>query len=89
MTSAGSSIWTQECLRAEAFEPGGSHAHDLLREWAPHHALARAWTQEPRGHAAEHEVQRLRRLVTTAVRYLREAGEDSKAAKIERGLHGQ
>ncbi|MEU5852254.1 hypothetical protein [Saccharopolyspora shandongensis] len=79
----------EERLRAEGFEPGGSHAHDLLREWAPHHALARAWTQEPRGHAAEREVERLRRLVTAAVRYLREAGEDNRAAKIERGLRGR
>jgi hypothetical protein len=79
----------EERLKAEGFEPGGSHAHGLLREWAPSHALARAWSQVPRGHAAEQEIERLRRLVVTAVRYLRESGEDGKAAKIERGLHGQ
>lgn len=79
----------EERLRAEDFESGGSHNHDLLREWAPSHALARAWSQEPRGSAAEKEVKRLRALVSTAVRYLREAGEDGKAGRIERGLHGR
>lgn len=79
----------EERLKAEGFEPGRSHNHDLLREWAPHHALARAWTQEPRGHAAEKEIERLRRLVDTAIRYLREAGEEGKAARLERGLKGQ
>lgn len=79
----------EERLKAEGFEPGGRSKHDLLREWAPSHALARAWSQEPRGAAAEQEVERLRALVSTAVRYLREAGEDSKAGRIERGLHGR
>lgn len=78
----------EERLKAEGFEPGGSHNHDLLLEWAPSHALTRAWSQEPRGAAAEKEVERLRALVATAVRYLREAGEDGKASRIERGLHG-
>ncbi|GAB3556255.1 hypothetical protein [Spelaeicoccus albus] len=80
--------WEEE-LKAEGFEPGGRHSHDLLRKWAPSHALVRAWSQVPRGVAAEMEIERLRALVSTAVRYLYEAGEDSKAGRIERGLHGR
>jgi len=80
--------WEEE-LKAEGFEPGGRHKHELLRKWAPSHALVRSWSQEPRGAAAEKEVERLRGLVYTSVRYLREAGEDRKAGRIERGLHGR
>ncbi|MFC0674525.1 hypothetical protein [Brachybacterium hainanense] len=79
----------EDSLKAEGFEPGNRHEHDLLREWAPSFALARAWGQQPRGYAAEREIERLRELVSTAVRYLREAGEAGKAGRIERGLHGQ
>lgn len=79
----------EEHLTAEGFEPGASSAHDLLREWAPSIALARAWAQVPRGHAAEKEIERLRNLVSTAARYLREAGADRRAGQIERGLHGK
>lgn len=78
----------EEELKAEGFEPGHRHTHDLLRGWAPSHAFARAWSQEPRGHAAEREIDRLRQLVSTAARYLREAGEDTNAARVERGLRG-
>lgn len=79
----------EERLRAEGFEPGGRHNHDLLREWAPRHALARSWTQRPLGQAAEEEVKRLRSLVRTAAQFLREVGAEDKARRIERGLHGQ
>lgn len=75
-------------LKAEGFTPGMSHKHDLLREWAPRHALARAWSQEPRGLAAENEATRLRRLVVTAIHELRAAGAGFQADRIERGLHG-
>jgi hypothetical protein len=80
--------WEEE-LRAEGFSPGNRHSHDLLREWAPSHALARAWSQAPQGAAAEHEVQRLRALVEEAVRSLRTRGHDSEAARIARGLRGR
>lgn len=80
--------WEEE-LKAQGFEPGGRYKHELLRKWAPSHALVRAWSQEPRGAAAEKEVERLRALVSTAVHYLRKVGEDGKADRIERGLHGR
>jgi len=79
----------EEQLKAEGFQPGRRHDHDLLRRWAPSHALARDWAQVPRGYAAEKEIQRLRGLVQAAVRDLREAEMDDKAARLERGLRGQ
>ncbi|MDE0572169.1 hypothetical protein ON058_01925 [Demequina sp. B12] len=79
----------EERLRAEGFDPGQQHAHELLREWAPSFALARSWSQEPRGFAAEHEVERLQRLVREAIGALRAAGEDHVASRIERGLRGR
>ena len=79
----------EERLKAEGFEPGYGHRHNLLRDWAPRHALARSWSQEPRGLAAEHEIERLRQLVSTAIRYLRDAGQDQNTWRIERGLRGQ
>jgi hypothetical protein len=79
----------EEHLKAEGFEPGNRHSHDLLREWAPSHALARSWSHRPHGEAAEREVQRLRGLVQTAIRHLRESGHTRDAARLERALHGQ
>jgi hypothetical protein len=78
----------EEELKAEGFEPGNRFSHDLLRKWAPSHALVRAWSQVPRGIAAENEITRLRSVVSQAVRFLRDAGEERKADQIERGLHG-
>lgn len=75
-------------LTAEGWEPGNQHAHELLRKWAPSHALARSWSQEPRGSAAEQEIERLRKLVASAVHSLRTRGHESEAIRIERGLHG-
>lgn len=69
----------EEELKAEGFEPGNRFSHDLLRKWAPSHALVRAWSQVPRGIAAENEITRLRSVVSQAVRFLRDAGEERKA----------
>lgn len=80
--------WEDE-LRATGFMPGNRHRHELLREWAPPHALARAWSQKPIAATAEREVQRLRDLVQEASRLLRARGHDSDAARIERGLNGR
>ncbi|GAB2792067.1 hypothetical protein GCM10027073_25350 [Streptomyces chlorus] len=44
---------------------------------------------EPRGAAAEREGERLRGIVSTALRYSREAGKDRRAGRIERGLNGR
>lgn len=52
-------------------------------------AVARAWSQELRGAATEKEGERLRGIVSTALRYLREAGEGHRAGRIERGLNGR
>ena len=51
--------WEQE-LRARGFEPGMRYKHDLLRNWAPSHALARSWCQQPR-RSPEREVAQRRR----------------------------
>ena len=79
----------EEQLKAEGFQPGNRYSHDLLRQWAPAHALARSWSQRPRGEAAEHEVERLQRLVREAVAALRRHGDESAASRIERGLQGR
>jgi hypothetical protein len=78
----------EERLKAEGFEPGNHHSHDLLREWAPSHALARSWSQRPRGNAAEREVQRLRGLVQAAIGRLRASGNREEAGRLERALQG-
>lgn len=52
-------------------------------------ALARAWSREPPGAAAKTEDERLRGIVSTAFLYLREAGRDRRAGRIERGLNGR
>ncbi|MFI7093211.1 hypothetical protein [Streptomyces lydicus] len=51
--------------------------------------LARAWSQELRGAAAEKECEPPCGIVSTALRYLREAGEGRRAGRIERGLNGR
>lgn len=76
-------------LKAKGFEPGSSFEHELLRQWSPGIALARSWTQRSRGYAAEKEIERLRELVHTAARYLRNAGEYEDARRIELALEGQ
>jgi hypothetical protein len=80
--------WEEE-LTAEGFQPGHRHSHDLLRAWAPAHALARAWSQRPQGEAAEREVARLQRLAREAAATLRRHGHESEASRIERGLRGR
>lgn len=79
----------EEELKAEGFQPGRHFSHELLCRRSPSHALVRAWSQAPRGTAAENEITRLRAVVSQAVRFLREAGEERKADQIERGLHGR
>ena len=79
----------EEELKAEGFRPGNRDSHDLLRELAPAHALARSWSQRPRGEAAEREVERLQRLVSEAIAALRSHGHASVASRIERGLRGR
>ncbi len=74
----------EEELKAEGFIPGMRHRHDLLRKYAPSHALVRAWSQAPRGTAAENEVTRLRVLVSRAVRFLREAGVEAQQRSLVR-----
>ena len=80
--------WEDE-LKAEGFMPGQRHSHDTLRQWSPHFALARSWTQRPRGHAAEQEVERLQRLLRQAIQDLRDSGSDDQASRIERGMQGR
>lgn len=76
-------------LSAEGFLPGQRHSHDLLREWAPAHALARSWMAVPQGDALEHELERLQGLVRSAVSTLRRHGHESDAARLANGLRGR
>jgi hypothetical protein len=78
----------EERWRAEGFTPGNRHSHDMLRELAPSLALARSWTQEPRGAAAEREVLRLQGLVADAVAALRRHGHETEASRLTRALGG-
>ncbi|MBF4766609.1 hypothetical protein ISU10_02365 [Nocardioides agariphilus] len=79
--------WEDE-LRAEGFQPGSRYSHTVLRKCAPAHALARAWTQIPRGDALERELGRLQGLLLAAAASLRQHGCESDAARIERGMRG-
>ena len=79
----------EEELRAEGFLPGSRYSHDLLREWAPAHALARSWSQVPRGEALERELERLQGLVRNAAGILRRHGFESDAVRIESSLRGR
>jgi hypothetical protein len=45
----------EDRLRGDGFEPGNRHSNELLRRWAPAHALARSWCAEPQRAAAEQE----------------------------------
>lgn len=78
----------EERLMAEGFLPGLRHNHDLLREWAPAHAVARSWCQRPRLDAVEHEVERLQGLLLGAASLLRRHGYETDARRLERGLRG-
>ena len=75
----------EDRFKADGWRPGNRHAHDNLREWSPHLALARSWTRPPQGHAAEKEVQRLQALVGewAAVRLLRQRGLEQEGDRIE------
>jgi len=79
----------EEELRAEGFLPGNRYSHDLLREWAPAHALARSWSQIPRGEVLERELRRLQGLVRNAAGILRRHGFESDAVRIESSLRGR
>lgn len=78
----------EDRLKAEGFQPGSRHAHDLLRDWAPNFALARSWMGGPATKALEEELNRLQRLVGEAIDMLRRCGEPAGAARLERALSG-
>lgn len=78
----------EDRLKAQGFQPGIRHAHDVLRQWAPQIALARSWTQSQAVKTLDDEVQRLQRVVNEAIGLLRRAGDERGAARIERALGG-
>jgi hypothetical protein len=86
--AAACGITTAHAAQASAncqFAPGPSGSVSVALSLA----LARAWSQELRGAAAEKECERLRGIVSTALRHLHEAGEGRRAGRIERGLNGR
>jgi hypothetical protein len=79
----------EEELRISGNTPGYRHRHDLLRNYAPGFALARQWAGlEQEAEQLRKEIGRLRSLVWTAASQLREAGHESKARRLLRGLEG-
>jgi hypothetical protein len=70
--------------RALSFTPGNPHSHDLQRDWARPIGLARSWSQEPHGAAAEREVLCLRGLIAAAGATLRRHGHETEATRITR-----
>lgn len=79
----------EEPLKAQGFQPGNRHAHDVLRSYAPCLALARSWTKTQTNTALEHEVERLRKLTEHAIQLLRSSGNEEAAQQIQRGLRGE
>lgn len=79
----------EDRLRAEGYEPGNRHSHDFLRTMRPAHALARQWAGRAEVTMLREENDRLRRLVHQAISALTQAGNESAARRIERGLRGQ
>lgn len=78
----------EDRLRAEGYEPGKRHVHGVLRQWAPRHALARSWMNEPARTADQKEIERLHLLVRKAAHTLEAAGLTSEAANLQRALAG-
>lgn len=79
----------EEELRISGNTPGYRYRHDLLRNYAPGFALARQWAGlEQEAEQLRKEIGRLRSLVWTAASQLREAGHESKARRLLRGLEG-
>lgn len=58
----------------------------MLRQWAPAHALARSWSQQPLGLAAEQEVKRLRAVIAGSIALLRRYELKWEAGSLEKEL---
>jgi hypothetical protein len=75
-------------LRAEGYEPGNRHAHAVLREFAPAHALIRQWAASSDVERLQKEVERLHAVVGLAVQQLEAVGADAAAKRVKRALRG-
>ncbi len=76
--------------RTRGYLPGKKYMHEILIEYKPRWAIARAWAGgvKQRDHLKE-EVERLRTLVGRAAYELRRAGVEDEAERLERGLYGR
>ncbi|MGC4154508.1 MAG: hypothetical protein QM628_15720 [Propionicimonas sp.] len=78
----------EDRLKAEGFQPGRRHMHDVLRDFAPGLALARSWVSDPARTAEQEEIERLRKLVLDAASVLNRAGLTKEADRVHRALSG-
>lgn len=80
----------EEELLAAGYEPGMRHRHELLRSYQPAFALARQWAGlKGEAELLTKEIERLRGIVSQGIWMLKQAGADSEARRLERGLLGQ
>jgi hypothetical protein len=76
--------------RAEGFQPGERSSHDFLREQMPGFALARQWAGIDHAlDAQREEIERLRRLVMSAIWDFEKLGHDRQTNRLRRGLEGR
>lgn len=73
---------------AGGYEIGQRYQHRLLREYGPRIAIVRMWASATDRSAQRQEIDRLRSLVVQAAIYLRGAGQEERAKRLERGLRG-
>lgn len=80
----------EEGLLAMGYQPGQRTAHDILRSYQPSFALARQWSGlRSEAELLTREIDRLRQLVNTGIRMLKESGADTEARRLERALFGR
>ena len=79
----------EDKLRAEGFELGNRHSHQLLREWTPGHALVRDWASRSEVALLRKEIERLHRVVELASSELTRLGAEREANRVRRALKGQ
>lgn len=77
-------------LLAAGYQPGMRNRHEILRRYQPRYALARQWAGlQSEAELLTREIDRLRGIVSQAIWTLKEAGQDSRARRLERALDGR
>ena len=80
----------EEEMRIRGNQPGDRWYHRHLREHGPAYALARRWAGLDRdAEMLRQEIARLRMLVSRAAYDLKDAGQERKAARLQRALEGR